>query len=94
MLISVGMGIIITILSLAGMILFIGKTWYYIPVFVFHFLMIPFMADEGRRVLPFLPFYFMFLVLGIIYIINKIRVKLKKGAIITVDTFHNKPFLV
>lgn len=64
MVLSLAIGFIIALLALLGILKFFGRTWFYLPVFVFHLLMIPFMADEGRRVLPFLPFFFMFFLLG------------------------------
>ncbi|HCT29685.1 MAG TPA: hypothetical protein DIW31_02880 [Bacteroidales bacterium] len=76
--IALAIGFFIGFIALFGIILFIKKTWYFLPVFTFHFLMIPLMADEGRRVLPFLPFIFMFFVLSSIYLYYSIRKKLLK----------------
>jgi ABC-type multidrug transport system fused ATPase/permease subunit len=85
MLVSIVIGIIIGFIALIGIILFIGKTWYYMPVFIFHFLMIPFIADEGRHVLPFLPFYFMFFILSSDYIFNTAMVRLGHGKMVNPD---------
>jgi hypothetical protein len=65
MIISITAGIIIAVIAVAGMILSLKRCWKFLPVFTFHLIMIPFIADEARRVLPFIPFYFMFFVLGI-----------------------------
>jgi hypothetical protein len=94
MIISMAIGIIISLLSISGMILFIRKTWLFMPVFVFHFLMIPFIADEGRRVLPFLPFYFMFFLLSIHYIVHKIKSRQNRETIKSKIFTEIKPFII
>ncbi|HAF30837.1 MAG TPA: hypothetical protein DCG75_17495 [Bacteroidales bacterium] len=73
MAISLFLGIVIAIFALLGMVKYIFKIWFYIPVFTFHFLMIPFMSDEGRRMLPFIPFYYMFFILGLVFFYHLIR---------------------
>jgi 4-amino-4-deoxy-L-arabinose transferase-like glycosyltransferase len=65
MILSMTAGILVFLISITGMIKYIPKLWYFLPVFIFHALMIPLMATEGRRVMPYLPFYFMFFILGI-----------------------------
>jgi MFS family permease len=67
---SLGLGLVILFFALLGALFSIKKIGVYLPVFIFHFLMIPFMASEGRRVLPFLPFYFMFFMIGVIKAYN------------------------
>jgi len=75
MILSMSAGILIFLISITGMIMYIPKLWYFLPVFIFHFLMIPLMAYEGRRVLPYLPFFFMFFMLAIFSIVNFIKTK-------------------
>ncbi len=78
MTISLFFGFTITFFFFIGLVFNIKRIWFFLPVFIFHFLMIPLMADEGRRVLPFMPFYFMFFILGIITT-GKIAFNLFKG---------------
>lgn len=72
---SMFLGILIFLISMVGMLRYIWKIWYFLPVFIFHFLMIPLIATEGRRVLPFLPFYFMFFMLFIFSIVSFYKTK-------------------
>lgn len=73
MVLSMIAGGIVLLFFVWGLIVKLKATWIYLPIFTFHFLMIPLLADEGRRVIPFLPFYFMFGVLGF----NDITVRLR-----------------
>lgn len=70
--ISFGFGLLNFVLFLIGFFYKIKYFWMFLPVFTFHLLMIPFMADEGRRVLPFLPFYVMFTYYGGLHIWKQI----------------------
>lgn len=67
---SLAAGVLVAFLSLFGMVLNIRKTWQYIPVFLFHLVAIPILASEARRVLPFIPFYFMFFILAVVFSIR------------------------
>lgn len=75
MLFSLLAGVVVSGIALWGMYIKLRSVWYYIPVFVFHFIMIPVMADEGRRVIPFLPFLFMFFMLGLWDVVHLIKNK-------------------
>jgi hypothetical protein len=75
MIFSMSIGLVVAIMAILGMCFFLRKTWIYLPVFVFHLLMIPFIATEGRRVLPYLPFYFMFAILGVLVIAHIIKTR-------------------
>ncbi len=74
-LISLTIGLVIGVFAISGLFLYVYKVWYYLPVFLFHFLMIPLMADEARRVLPFMPFYFMFFILFLRFALKKESLK-------------------
>jgi len=85
-------GILVSLLFLWGLINFGLKSWYFFPVFVFHLVMIPVLADEARRMVPFIPWYFMYFVLAI-YLLEKIivRKRLKAKSIREIKS-DNSPF--
>lgn len=71
MIVSFVLGVVFFLGFAIGFLLYFKHTWVFIPVFLFHFLLIPFMADEGRRVLPYLPFYYMFAFFGFQWLVAK-----------------------
>ncbi|MFZ5940821.1 MAG: hypothetical protein ACOYXB_09620 [Bacteroidota bacterium] len=62
--------ILVALLFLSGLLLYGLRTWFLFPVFTFHLVMIPVMADEARRMLPWLPWYFMYSLIALYLIIK------------------------